>query len=226
MAKANFHSLIKQELVNRFEDVVKNELREFSLTQQNNEKKFSEIKNNLNNLKDYIGLTIQENNKRSDNVIDKVKSDKIEFINECTTRLIQINKILNSVENELSSLNEIKENTVLKQDVMILKNSIISQLERIYILINDKEQNIYHSISEIIKKIHDIESNYELFVDKITQRFNKIISDFEERIKTFEINVQGYLQDLQAVKKKAFIQEKYIEKILTDLENMKNEASK
>lgn len=226
MAKANFHSLIKQELVNRFEDVVKNELREFSSIQKNNEKTFSEIKNNINDIQEKFRVFQSEVKKDSDTIIDKVKSEKLDFIHASTLQLIEINRSFEKIQKQWIQFCEIKENIAQKQDLMILKNNVESQLSKIYVIINDKEKHVYYSISEYIKQIESIKSNHLFFENNIIEKFNKIISDYEEKIKNFEINVEGYLKDLQSTKKKAFIQEKYIEKIMTDLEKLKNEATK
>jgi hypothetical protein len=83
-----------------------------------------------------------------------------------------------------------------------------------------------YEISNCIKEIVKIRNDYDFFQNNIVSQFDKIISRYEEKIKFFELNVEGYLKDLQAVKKKAFIQEKYIEKIMTDLDQMKNEGTK
>lgn len=226
MAKNNFHSLIKQELVNRFEDVVKNEIREFMQVKSNLDSTISELRNSIDGINGNLKSFNDYSNKNCDRVLDKVVSEKNEFISACTDQLKKSNTTLDEIGIELDQFYQIKNNVSHKSEVSRIHEQIEDELNKLKVLINNKEFNLQYKISECMKQIDQIRESYALYQDKVCSKLDSSIHDFCDKIKNFEINVDGYLKDLQAVKKKAHIQEKYIESIFTRLEHLEEKANK
>lgn len=226
MKKPSFQHLIKQELVNRFQDVVKNELNHFESIHKNNEKTFSELKKSIQSLGEGFSVFQELINKNSNEFVNKLNVDKNSFIDTCTSMLIKINKSFEEAQKQFQRLSNEKENLANKNDIDVVHRKIADEIATVRVILYDKERDLRYEISNCLKEIMKIRSDYDFFQNNIVSQFDKIISRYEEKIKFFELNVEGYLKDLQAVKKKAFIQEKYIEKIMTDLDQMKNEGTK
>ncbi len=226
MKKPSFHSLIKQELVNRFEDVIKNEINEFMTVQSNNEKSFTELRLYIQEIRQNIKHILDDVSKDSEKFVEKVNNEKNEFLKILSEQSKYISNKIKDADIYSQEFDVIKANAINKSQIRTVEDCFKSDIESLKVMLHDLEVKMNEAVVDSSNEL-EIRIN-EILIEQERNNNNTNISivEFYDRIKDYENYVEGYKKELDAIKKKAFIQEKYIEKIMTDLENMNNEAKK
>jgi len=219
--KKNFSHLIKQELVNRFEDVVKNEIRQHNLAIKKTNDDVLELKKSfeycLNDLKSLRKNQEENFNKTNENF----HSEKVSIENCCNLHKDFIRDKLNIMNLKVEGLSEDvsgmekSENFLeyryemqefLKNERNVLRDIIRQGIDYGFLdYVKDKEFNI--------KNFNELKNAYSVL--------SKNISIILGKIDSYKVESDGLLKELRMYKKDVFIIEKKIEALMTIVDNLK-----
>ncbi len=141
------------------------------------------------------------------------------FCNDFSSELDKLSMHhLNSNKCSESVASELKE---LKQDLDSLRDDIVSMKSENSSFQDSTNGALDMFLGLVNKKINAAKEE----ILSIPSEAKKVREDLEEKMSIDRVDFKGVIKELEAVKKKAFIQEKYIEKIMTDLDKLKDRQS-
>ncbi len=221
----NFTSLIKDELVSRFESVVKNEI-----SQYQKEKKYTDIE--ISNLRAEVGF-LKEELRNSMNKMEAVCA----FVSKSA-----------SEEKERLEKDFDEQRRCLRKNSQDIKEYIKSSEERLSQFIDRAKfyefvSHVNMSISKInidrdkdksatFEALHDIEFkvknayhsdmvHHAIHIDRLM----KSVSDFKSKMEEYHVNNEGFVRELLIYKKTISIIEKKIENLYSLVERAKKKNS-
>lgn len=213
--RRNLTALIKEELVKRFESVVRDEIQEHKAAVQKSDKDLSEIKALFNEFKKEHDALKQQN-------LDLYQETQKTFLEE-VKRIEKSFEIQNSFivecrEEVSEKLKELKECS----DQYIKKDVFLNNLEYMHKCIGEFEKKLHEQNidleSRLFKKFDETKLEYEEYNRYIKSRIDSCLDQIKstkEELSTYKIDSAGVLRDLQVYKKTMFILEKKIENIYT-----------
>lgn len=217
----NFSHLIKDELVKRFEGVVKEEIRKYNLAVDKTDCQISDLKKQILEIQNRFKVVEDENTKnclelKSLYLEEKKKLEK----NFSDTKKNHSNK-RKSIEEIQEKLNFLLCSHVEKERYELFEGKTLESLKN-YNDIIQKDRNNAKSDFELFKK------HCELFLSDALKRFEEILfkmddklSKFESKLDTNIVDATGIARMIKIEQKSVFIMEKKIENIYTVLERMK-----
>lgn len=226
MQKINFSTLIKEELVKRFESVVTNEINMYRNAQLDLLNKFSSLENELSLLRKELSFLKDINDKSYNDVVTKFITEKNNLKEEFDEQRRFIRENISTVDRLVNSVTKKVSNFVdnIKFDeFMDETNYAISQTN---VEINDCNEKIYSFISETEKELRkDLFSNLDnqqFVVNKLT----KAIDEFRLNLNECFTSNEAFIKELQAHKRTVFVQEKKIENLYTLIERLEKRITK
>ncbi len=221
MRANNLKTLIRDEMVNRFEAVVSDEIRQHHKNIQENNNEILSLKSDVQFLK-----KINENNEKTQ---ENLK-------NQCFSEFIKEKKeILSEFDNHRKYVNENVNNTNLALNEIVNKSETWitrSEFEKYISEINEQILGAHRAIclekrmivecidnikKELIESINFLE---EVFSGKF-ERLNIENSARDNQININKVDYAGILKELKVYKKSMFIIEKKIEHIYEQIKRLK-----
>lgn len=211
--KNNFRELIKEELVNRFESVVTNEINEF-------QKIKSEIFNRLDSIDkgqklfDYRLTILKNDNDTSYNdVIEKFHNEKKTLSDNFEDQRRHIRTTKQDISNHVDNSNLILDKVVLVNKFDSVTKDLEEQINDLEVYLHDQnvliKEHIYENICDLRNEFNVDNESSKIVVNLLLNRINELNRKMEEVL----VSNEGFIKELEAVKKKAFIKEKKIENI-------------
>jgi len=219
--KNNFAHLIKQELVNRFEDVVKNEIRQHNLAIKKTNDDVLELKKSfedcLNDLKSLRKNQEENFNKTNENF----HSEKVSIENCCNLHKDFIRDKLNIMNLKVEGLSEDVSGMEKSENFLAYRYEIQEFLKN--------ESNVLRDIIRqgidcgFLDYVKDKEFNIKSFneLKNANSVLSKNISVILGKIDSYKVESDGLLKELRMYKKDVFILEKKIEALMTIVDNLK-----
>lgn len=217
----SFKSLIKDELVKRFQDLTRDEIRKYESEILENNKKFNLINTSLTDVFEQQKeiLTLLQNIKADcKQEIVKEKNDLFEKF-ECQRR--HVNEKIKSIESATKDLFNSCEKYVNKNEFLEQVSILQSQMINIGLNAEKEKKKLCEFIHEIKEELTDLICDLQDFVNKKLLEFNDKFDELREIVETNKIDSTGLLKELQVFKKSVFIIEKNIENIYTKIERLK-----
>ncbi len=217
----NFAHLIKEELVKRFEDVVKEEIRHHQLTIHRFDTDIISIKENVTNIKRQLEVIIDRSEKLYSDIKDNFDKEKEilkkdfdlqnsylgEGRKKLDIKLQEFDKVLLSLAGQDDFENQ---NKWMQEELTKLRKKLSENEKRIQVSIFQSILNMKSDMDtknrSVTKSLDDIRD----MIDKLTKQLNE-----------YKIDSTGVLRELQIYKKSMFIIEKKIENLYT-LNSRKN----
>lgn len=216
--KNNFSALIKDELVKRFESVVREEIKSHNLAVERSNRQISELKT-------LFDLFLVEHEKLKNQNAEcysftqdtfKVEKKDLENAFEEQRRFIKQNNV--KVENYLKDLKSRASNFISNTDFEEFKKKTEDFIQSIKKSISDEREML-------LEKIYEAYTNNRSYLhesvkksDEKLDRFQKSLDMFRSELDRYRIDEQGVLRELQTYKKSVFIIEKNIENLYTQIE--------
>lgn len=216
----SFRDLIKEELVNRFEDVVKNEINEFRKSQENISNRFNKIESDIESfrkeiqgVRDCISFKCDElylKYEQNKNSIEKSFDEQRKFIrinSDAITAHIKENS--RNLESFADQSNVEKSFKSIKVEIKNIQNALHRAKEEAknenFTLKTALQEYLEVKITCLKNELSDLAKNF---------------SDVKSKISCFSVDNEGFLRELKCCKKEAFVQEKKIENIYTLIERL------
>ena len=217
----NFRDLIKEELVNRFEDVVKNEINEFRKSQDNISSRFIQIESQLKLLHSEVKYLKDFVTKKCEDVYIKCEQDKnnLEKSFDEQRKFIRVNSdaITTHIKENSHILESFADQSNVEKSfefVNVEIKGIKNELHRA----KEEAKNEDFILKTVLQGYFDVKSNF--LQDELSD-LAKDFSDVKSKISCFSVDNEGFLRELKCCKKEAFVQEKKIENIYTLIERLR-----
>ena len=224
--KKNFSSLIREEMVSRFDQVVKDEIRRSDLA-------IIEYKKALDNLKDQISYISSEGScfkqdlfNIRDFVTSTIKSEVKELEKHCNSQIISMHRFVDRIGKSLESFKQEISKKVSKEELEdkfeILYEKISNTEKLVAKLGKSIREEMYLSFEKLLEITDKIEESLSIYIEKSDGYFISINRKIDEN----KIDATGVLRELQVYKKSMFIIEKKIENIYKKIENLEGTCHK
>lgn len=220
MKRNNFSSLVKEEMVNRFESVVQEEIRTYKIHIQNTYKALDESNKIIQLLKEEI----HQHKNATDQLFNKILD---RFLQEKTESEIRVQSFCNDVSKKISELKQDVLDLSLSQDNFLSMSDYEHRRKEIQNCFDDQvnsiQANLESSKSYNEKIFQESKGKREEIETKHVHLHSHVIeetSNLEKKIQTFKVDSEGVLKELRIYKKGMFIIDKKIENIYTLIERL------
>ncbi len=220
MKKSNFSQLIREELVKRFEGVVRNEINSYQNAQTNFIKKLEDLGKELQSLKNELQFLKTDSDKSYNDIITKFVTEKKSLKEEFDDQRRYIKTSIAESEKFIKEANEKIDNHVAVESLNDLIHGINEEI--CYLKVSQHayekmvEKMIYEAKVDIIERLEEINSVNKDQLDK----FSKIIDDYKTKVSEYYVSNEGFLRELNCHKRVVFIQEKKIENLYTLIDRL------
>ncbi|HLT41783.1 MAG TPA: hypothetical protein VKZ95_03685 [Sphingobacteriaceae bacterium] len=218
----NFRDLIRQELLTRFEDVIKEEIRHHNLEIQKTNKDIAFIKKLYEDQQVYIKKIHDEYMKK----YDLTKKDFFNAVSETSDIHEQQSKFIKEKEKSYIALKkefeEKKENYISKEDF----NEKISTLENEVMTLSKTLQNQIKETQNITQELYILNEKKINSKTKIVENEISEIKKFYTTLLSFVESIDSHIKSMERKKsiqeKNYFVIEKKIENLYTLIDRNKN----
>lgn len=216
----NFKHLIKEELVKRFETVVREEIQRYEESISDNNNKFRLINARLDEFcgheKKVCGLL---EGLRIDCKQDVV-SEKKDLFEKFEEQRRHVNEKVKSIESLTNDIFKQSESSVKKQDLLDEVSMLQSQMINIGLNAEKQKKQLCECIHEIKEDLTQLIDDLQNHTTKRLDEIQKQINGINESNKADKIDSTGILKELQVYKKSVFIIEKNIENLYTKISRL------
>lgn len=218
----NITNLIKQELVNQFENVVKNEIRSYEISVASTDNSIKEIHKKLESIQ-----SEQEEIKAKSTflyleTLKKFNEEKQEMLSSFEEQRRFIRDSSKKLQVALVDFEEMISNLVSKEELSEIKNIFLKDMSDVHKKIasvsEDMSKDIHNSYCENRSYIHKQAEQANCEKEKVYQEIETIKFDLD----CFKVDSIGVLREIQVYKKSMFIIEKKIENLYTKLDRIQN----
>ena len=220
MKRNNFSSLVKEEMVNRFESVVQEEIRANNLSIKSNQKDLDEANKTIQSLKEEIHRHKNDMDQLFNKLLDKFLNERKDADITVADFCGEVSKKISAFKDEILSFSVQLNECLSKADYEQRKLETIKYFDN---QISTSQSNLENakSYNEMMfvegkqkREILEIKlSNFQTSVSEETK-------DLEKKIQTFKVDSTGVLEELRIYKKEMFIIDKKIENIYTLIERL------
>lgn len=221
--KNNFSQLIKEELVSRFQDVVKNEINEYKNNHSQTTLKFLSLEKEISELRKKIDLFDEKNSQKITSIHENFEDKRSNLISEFDEQRRMIRSSVNEIKNYMDKVNDLIKDVVkledlsniikkINQEILQIKVEFFSDKNKIISLIEDAKSEVKKCFNNEIEKRHEKIDFLKSYVDGMMQKFEDCKNTNE-----------SFLREITIYKKSIFIIEKKIENIYTLIERFKGE---
>lgn len=226
MIKKSFSNLIREELVKRFESVVKDQINE-------NEQRFKAFSKRLDELEGFLkshDISMRDLRKSVAHLENELNKKENEFKTAIKQDQDEKTSHLKAQSNKIFSICEDMKNKIKN----MLGNSEFSDFKR---MINESFQKerykTEYDVKNILKMIYELDDEMEKHRAQMNLNFEKseliclkALESSKNELKAFLDEKDGFKREMEIVKKSIFIVEKKIENIYTLIDRIKNESSR
>lgn len=218
--KKNFSTLIREEMVSRFDQVVKDEIRRSDLA-------IIEYKKSIDNLKFQLDNIVEESSYVKKDLFDirilvvsTIKNEVCQLENHCNSQISSLNRSFKELIDSFSDCKNTVKDKISNQSFKISVDEInqrINEFEKkLDNLGKSVRQEIHHSIENVLGITDQIASSMSIYLGKANDNLLNLKSIVDE----YKVDSSGVLRELQIYKKSMFIIEKKIENIYKKIEKL------
>lgn len=218
----SFKALIKDELVKRFEDLTRDEIRKYESQVFENNKQFNLINSLLSEVfkqqKEIISL-IHDARLQSKNDFISEKNNLFEKFEE---QRRHVNEKVKSIESLTSNLFKSLDKNATKNELLDEVSRLQSQMINIGLNAEKEKKKLCEFIHEVKEELKDLVCDLQDSMNKRSLAFDDKLDELRQIFETNKIDSTGLLKELQIYKKSVFVIEKNIENLYTKIDRLKN----
>ncbi len=209
----NLKHLIKEELVKRFESVVREEIQRYENSISENNKQFYLINARLDEFCDHEKRVCALLEKLRIDCKNDVVTEKKDLFEKFEAQRRHVNEKVKSIESLTNDLFKQSASFVDKQDLLDEVSILQSQMINIGLNAEKQKKHLCECIHEIKEDLIDLINDFQNHTSKRLAEIQEQINTINESNKSNKIDSSGILKELQVYKKSVFIIEKNIENI-------------
>ena len=217
----NFGHLIKQELVSRFESVVKNELDSFANDKSQINEALSKLQEELRCVREEVKALRKDMQSNLKIVADSFVAEKKKLQDEFEEQRRYLRICTDLVNKQLKFMNESISQFVSTQ-------TLDEALESVKVWLLHAEFKIHESKKDLQVELHDtktkLEHSFKSEVDSCLEKvqfLTKSMDSYSTRVNDFITSNEGFSKEILIYKKTLFIMEKHIEDLYTQISRLK-----
>lgn len=216
----NLNKLIKQLLVDQFENVVKEEIRQHNLAIAKNDNSLKELQEtfrefyeehkNLKSTNEALYYKTQKHFDDSNHAISESYKEQRAFIKKNDKKL---HKTIDEFEQNYTNL--------VSHDLLFaFKNEIYEAFSTIYKELEGKKEDLKKDIYLSYIKNRSYINDHRLKTDERFHEANENIQSLLKELEIYKVDSKGVLREIEVAKREMFIMEKKIENIYTLIERL------
>lgn len=217
----NFRDLIKDEMVNRFQDVVRNEINQYNLEKQESNIRLNRIELQLTALSEYLDALKYEVSQMFDDVSNLFLTEKTALLFDFDEqrRFIRLNS--DAITSHIKESNTKMSECVRKDEFEHVFLSIQDKIRDINISAHNEKEKICEILHKLKNEIADTIFEESKKHEKNFDNFLTVLEEQEKEIESLYESRETFTRELAFCKKKAFVQEKNIENLYTQIAKLK-----
>ncbi len=212
--------MIKEELVKRFDSVVREEIRAHDISVKRADKDISLLKELFIGFKkDHEKLRIQNSdsfNKTQDLFTQECLNNQKDFNNQRRFITESSKRVEECIEDFKKKIDEFVTCEALEKYCFYVNETFLTLNKKISDSSNLQDKNFHKS--EI--KLMGILEESQVVCNKNLEKLNETIKSLKERFEEYRVDALGILKELQVYKKTVFIMQKKIENLYTLIERL------
>lgn len=221
MKRNNFNTLIRDEMKNRFEGAVKEEINSYRKEQEEIFKNFELINQNLKLMKSEIESLRLDNETRCQNVSELYILER----KNLEESFDEQRRVIRTVVNEIRDLvNEFKVSREKYATVEMIESHIgdvlglmsISKIES-----HREKEELLNILDQNVKELIKNDTESLCLCRGSSDELSKKIEKVNQVIEDFRVSIEGFSREITVIKKGEFILEKKIENLYTQLDRVK-----
>lgn len=215
MKRNNFSQLIKEEMVNRFEAVISNEIAEYKNSRNELIGKLDKLEKEVKGLKDDINYAITKCDDNSKEVIVNFYREKELLKEEFEEQRRYIRENIKETRSFISDAKNKIDGMASQEEVNANISKLYHEIQQMKIDAHEESKRLLVHLEDAFSILHE---RFGKEIQLICNKFGNIEESLKEyRLKLSEFYVlnESYLKELNEQKKKTFIQEKKIENLYT-----------
>lgn len=221
MRGSNFRDLIKDEMVNRFQDVITNEINEYREAKKETAIRISSLEIRLESICESLSSLKEQASEMYNNISDLFlkEKEKLQESFDEQRRFIRSNS--DAIKSHIKESIEQSQSLISKEKFCVFAERIENEIKSI------KLKN-FDAKSETESNLHAIKEHIKLFVYQESDRcfkntdfFLKVVEDYKNQIASLKVSNDGFVTELESCKKRIFVQQKNIENLYTQIEKLK-----
>ena len=220
MAKKNFASLIKDEIVKRFSSVVSEEIRQHNLAIERSDASIRAMQTELDQYKLQIKKLYAENLKLHEDTREQFRKEKESLESVFSSQRDFVNGISAKIENYILDFVDVASTLCKRSDHENCKDELLNKIHNLSLKIQQDKKDIDEQIA---RSSFENRKNIDHYSDEFRNSLsdmNKAITLTNNMASTDRIDSVGVLRELQIHKKSVFIIEKKIENLYTLIERL------
>lgn len=224
--KNNFSSLVKQEMVNRFESVIKDEINANNRLISETNKSLEEMRKDIDSFKDDYQKLKNSDQDLYNRLSVQCVNDKIDLEKKFTDHVLATSKNIEKFFNTLLALSE-KVSKCLDKDAFEAEKS--EEKKSLDKAIEDLKAHLHTSqmTFETLHKDHLV--NVDSFCKQVVaeqEKFTKRLVDVDMKFAAYMTDFAGLLKEIRVYKRENFIAHKEIEKLYILIERLEKRIEK
>ena len=213
--RPNLGVLIKDEIVKRFEQLTKDEVRSYQLTAKNHHDKIEQLYLMLSDLHVENNKIRHEVRCYREEVKGQIENTKKELDDSFDAQRRIIRQKIKEIDRMMDSMRE-------TMDLVVLNHELQSSVEHIEENIGSAQLDAHEEYKSLRQEISDLRSSLDESMKAffrseslVNQSINDRIDAIKRDQETHKIDAQGVLRELQVYKRTMFIIEKKLEHLTT-----------
>lgn len=217
----NFTSLIKDELVSRFESVVKNEISQYQKEKKHTDNEISTLRSEVASLKEELNKSMNRMEGVCYFISKRADEEKTQLEKDFDEQRRYLRKNSQEIKEHIKSSEETLSQFIDRAKFYEFVSHVNMSISKINID-RDKDKNTtleaLHDIEFKVKNAyHSDMIHHAIHIDRLI----KSVSDFKDKMEEHRVNNEGFVRDLLIYKKTISIIEKKIENLYTLIERTK-----
>ena len=220
MKRNNFSSLVKQEMVNRFETVVQEEIRTNKISIQNTSKALEEANKTILAMKEEIHQHKNAMDQLFNKLLDKFLQEKTESEIIVGDFCSDVSKKISQLQSDVSGISLGLDNYLSQSEYEQRKQETLKYFDD---QISSNQSNLESSKTYNEKMFQEGKYKRDELESTLIHLRTSFIEENqrqEKNIQTFKVDSTGILEELRIYKKEMFIIDKKIENIYTLIERL------
>lgn len=221
MKKTNFGAHLKDEIVSRFEAVVKNEIEEFNESKKDIDNHFRDVHFEIKLLKKDCDLNSAVLEECKTEIRSYFITQKQIFDEHTNSQIEYIRFLKQEVRNMLDEMKNLSSKIILRDEFEKHMFNMHYTINNININQHKSTTQCLNNIAESVFKINEAQKIENECTEESINKLNIKVENNISKINDYEININGYLKEFKVLNNSIFILEKKIEHIYNLLDRSK-----
>lgn len=221
MKRNNFNTLIREEMKNRFEGAVKEEIADYRNSREEIEKRFSFLNDCIKLMRSEVESLRRDNEIRCQTLSEQFIKEKADLENSFDEQRRTIRTVQKEIRETVDVFNKTRSDYSTNEVIQNHVDALVGLISLIKVENHHDKEEIKNCIDLKVKELDCkcseenrlSNANVGSLLNKL-DKFNKIIDDFG-------VSVEGFTREITVMKKGEFILEKNIENLYTQIDRLK-----